>query len=97
MAKPTAAAALQKALQGGAKTPPADQPGTTKVAAVAHEGGSYKAPSREGKTPITAFLSPDFKSGLRLIQAKRGGTVQDLMAEALNDLFTKYHVPTVSE
>ena len=28
--------------------------------------GSYKAPSRENKTPITAYLSPDYKTSLRL-------------------------------
>ena len=90
------AAALQKALEGNkGKPPPLEKP---KAEETPHaSGGSYKAPSREGKTPITAYLSPDFKSGLRLIQAKRGGTVQDLIAEALNDLFVKHNVPTVSE
>jgi hypothetical protein len=89
------AAALQKALQGGGKPPPTTE--TNAERQPAERAGSYKAPSREGKTPITAYLSQDFKSGLRLIQAKRGGTVQDLIAEALNDLFTKHQVPTVSE
>jgi len=30
-------------------------------------------------------------------QAKRPATAQELLAEALNDLFAKYNVPTVSE
>jgi hypothetical protein len=93
MAK-AAAAALQKALEGKGNPPPPATPQTTESA---ERPGSYKAPSREGKTPITAYLSPNFKSSLRLIQAKQGGTVQELIAEALNDLFAKHNVPTVSE
>ncbi len=56
---------------------------------------SYMAPSREGKTNITAYLSPDFKSSLRLIQARTGKSLQTLIAESLNDLFAKYDVPMV--
>jgi hypothetical protein len=59
------------------------------------ERAGYLAPSREGKTNITAYLSPDFKVSLRLIQARTGVSLQTLVAEALNDLFTKYDVPTV--
>jgi hypothetical protein len=93
MAKGTAAT-LQKALEGKGNPPPAKNPEPPQST---ERPGSYKAPSREGKTPITAYLSHDFKSSLRLIQAKRGGSVQELIAEALNDLFAKHNVPTVSE
>jgi hypothetical protein len=83
------AAALQRALE---RKPQREEP---RPAVAAPE--SYKAPSREGKTPLTAYLSPDYKRSLRLIQAKNGGSLQDLIAEALNDLFAKYDVPTVSK
>ena len=56
---------------------------------------SYKAPSRTGKTNLTAYLSQDYKRNMRLIQAKTGKSLQALIAEALNDLFTKYDVPTI--
>lgn len=59
--------------------------------------GGYMAPSREGKTNITAYLSPDYKSSLRLIQARTGKSLQDLIAEALNDMFSKYDVPVIRE
>jgi hypothetical protein len=59
--------------------------------------GSYIAPSREGKTNITAYLSPDYKASLRLIQAHTGKSLQTLIAESLNDLFVKYNVPTVRQ
>lgn len=58
---------------------------------------SYVAPSREGKVNITAYLTPAFKSSLRLIQARNNVSLQALIAEALNDLFLKYNVPTVKE
>jgi hypothetical protein len=93
MARTKNLAALQEALdrkKGQPEPPPARRADKTDTP------GSYKAPSREGKTPITAYLSLDYKASLRLIQAKRGGTTQALIAEALNDLFTKYDVPTVS-
>jgi hypothetical protein len=58
-----------------------------------------RPPSREGQVNISSWLHGDFKSSLRLVQARRGGraTLQDLMAEALNDLFTKYDVPTIQQ
>jgi hypothetical protein len=58
---------------------------------------STKAPSRHGKEYTGAWLNPDFKKSLRLVQISKGGKVylDDLVAEALNDLFFKYNVPTV--
>ena len=49
--------------------------------------------SREGKINVSAYFPPEVKASLRLVQAKRGGKVQDLLAEALNLLFAKYNVP----
>ena len=61
-----------------------------------------KAPSRVGKEYTGAWLNPDFGMSLRLVQIKRRRDDQgkkiyldDLIAEALNDLFRKYDVPTV--
>lgn len=88
------AAALQAALE---RKPNAAEALGSRNSVAAAALGSYKAPSREGKIPVTAYLSPDFKRSLRLIQAKDGGSLQDLIAEALNDLFAKHDVPTVTE
>ena len=49
--------------------------------------------SRAGKVNVSAYFPPEVKASLRLVQAKRGGKVQDLLAEALNLLFAKYNVP----
>jgi hypothetical protein len=64
--------------------------------AAAAQSGSYMAPSRVGKANITAYLSQDYKSNLRLIQARTGRSLQAIIAEALNDVFQKYDVPTIS-
>jgi hypothetical protein len=54
---------------------------------------SSPPPSREGKVNVSAYFPSEVKASLRLVQAKRGGKVQDLLAEALNLLFAKYNVP----
>ena len=84
--------ALQRALDS--KQPKVTKPKTSTTPA---RSESYRASSREGKTNITAYLVPGFKSSLRLIQARNGASLQTLVAEALNDLFVKYNVPTVKE
>ena len=58
-----------------------------------------KPPSRAEQANISAWLHKDFKKSIRLVQAKRpdNSSLQDLMAEAFNDLFSKYNVPTVNQ
>lgn len=53
---------------------------------------------REGKFNLSSWQPHAFKASLRLVQAHKGGdaTIEELMAEALNDLFVKYKVPTVT-
>jgi hypothetical protein len=87
---------LQRALERGK---PEEQGAALTVQRAEPSGTTYKTPpSREGKTPVTAFLSPEYKRSLRMIQAKHERkTVQGLMAEALNMLFEHYGVPTVSD
>jgi hypothetical protein len=90
---------LQQALsQSTRKNPSGPEPAAANspasVAATAP-----KSRSRAGQVNISAWLHPDFKSSLRLVQAGKGrnAALQDLMAEALNDLFIKYDVPTIRE
>ena len=72
--------------------PAADSPQAAKIQS-ASAGMASMVQSRVGKVNISAYFPPEVKSSLRLVQAKRGGKVQDLLAEALNMLFTKYGVP----
>jgi hypothetical protein len=86
-------AKLQEALTTKSSSKPSIV--TPDTVAPAQALGSYMAPSRTGKVNITAYLSPDYKSNLRLIQARTGLSLQDLVAESLNDLFQKYDVPAI--
>jgi hypothetical protein len=46
--------------------------------------------TREGKKTIAGFFPLEVSKQLKMIGLTNNKTVQDLMAEALNDLFTKY-------
>jgi hypothetical protein len=58
-----------------------------------------RAPSRTDAVNISAWLPKGFKKSLRLVQARKvdNATLQDLLSEALNDLFSKYDVPQVTQ
>jgi hypothetical protein len=92
--------ALQASLEktSGRATPvAAHSPVPTPRAAPAAPSGAYKAPSREGKVHIGAYLHPDFKRSLRLVQAQTGEDVQTLVTRALNNLFATHNVPVVDQ
>ena len=54
-----------------------------------------KALSRDGKIHIGAYLHPDFKTSLRLVQARTGKDIQTLLAGALNELFRAHNAPVI--
>jgi hypothetical protein len=59
-----------------------------------------KPSGRVGHANISAWLPKEFKRSIRLVQARKGddkATLQDLMGEAFNDLFSKYDVPTIPQ
>ena len=53
-------------------------------------------PSREGKSNVTGYFPPAVKKQLRILAADRDTTIQDLLAEALNDLFAKHGRPEIA-
>lgn len=53
-------------------------------------------PSREGKKPIAGFFAPEASRQLKKLGLDREKTVQELMREALNDLFLKYDLPPIA-
>ena len=93
--------ALQASLEktSGKVPAPAHSPAPTPVPtpALPVTRGAYKAPSREGKVHIGAYLQPDFKRSLRLVQAQTGEDVQTLIVRALNNLFSAHNVPVVDQ
>jgi hypothetical protein len=48
---------------------------------------------------VTGYFDPSVKQSIRMIQAKypQRMTEQDLLAEALDDLFAKYQVPQTAK
>jgi len=93
-------ATMQKQLEraGGSKrgAVAASTPKSVAVAPAA-SAKAVKAPSREGKIHIGAYLHPDFKRSLRMVQAQTGKDIQALVALALNDLFRGHNVPVVDQ
>jgi hypothetical protein len=50
--------------------------------------------SRSGKIMVSAYMPKEVRGSFRLIQAQRPDKqMQELIAEAFNDLFAKYNVP----
>ena len=54
-----------------------------------HEAG-WKAPSRRGRTSITAFVDVQTHQQFRILSIEQRRSGQQLLIEAVNDLFRKY-------
>lgn len=98
-------ASLEKSVGGRAARPDSDSPPPRPTApksskapvATTQQKRDDKPSSREGKIHIGAYVSPDFKKSLRLVQAQTGEDVQTLLTRALNDLFKSHNVPVVDQ
>lgn len=53
-------------------------------------------PGRAGKSNVTAYFPPSVKKQLRVLAAERETTIQNLVGEALNDLFAKNGLPEIA-
>lgn len=53
-------------------------------------------PSRAGKKALTCYFDPAVSKQVKQIALDRDLSIQDLLAEALNDLFQKYKKPTLA-
>lgn len=88
MSKPSPnklAAALKQQAKGD--TPPAAT--AAPQAPLAHRGST-----RQDRIMVSGWLPLEARSSFRLIQAKHPEKkMQDLVVEAMNDLFAKYNVP----
>jgi hypothetical protein len=54
------------------------------------------APSRAGKKPITGFFDPEVSKQIKKVALDKDRTMQELLQEALNDLFRKYDLPPIA-
>ena len=51
---------------------------------------------RAGKSNVTGYFPPEVKKQLRLLAAEHDTTIQNLLAEALNDFFAKNGKPEIA-
>lgn len=59
------------------------------------ERAQYRQPGREDTAPITVHHPAQVRDQLKILAIEQRRTVQDMMAEALNDLFAKYGKPEI--
>ena len=55
------------------------------------------APSRIGKRAISGHFDPAVGRQLRILAAEKDRSTEDLLGEALNDLFRKYNKSAIAE
>ena len=98
--KPSLAAALQtfdRTPTAAAATPPRAVRTQRQRHKEREEGAtSTQAPSRTGKKALIGYFDPSVSRQLKQIALDRDGTIQDLLTEALNDLFQKLKKPTIA-
>ncbi len=51
---------------------------------------------RAGKSNVTGYFDPEVKRQLRIMAAEHDSTIQDLLGEALNELFAKHGKPEIA-
>lgn len=81
--KPSLSAALREATKPVAIVPVSNEPFATPMTAT-------KPPGRQGLKPIGGHFDPTVSKQLRFMAIEHDSTVQDLLAEAINDLFVKH-------
>jgi hypothetical protein len=57
---------------------------------------SVQAPSRIGKKAIIGYFDPGVSKQLKQLALDKDVTIQDLLSEALNELFQKHKKPTIA-
>ena len=69
---------------------------TTEQTATAPPPRPFKARTREGKKMIAAPVDPAARQQLKMLSAELDRKAEDLVREALRDLFTKYGKPPIA-
>jgi hypothetical protein len=60
------------------------------------EESPHFRPSRAGKANVTGYFPMAVKKQLRLLAAEEETTIEDCLAEALNDFFAKHGKPEIA-
>ena len=85
MKKGSLSAALKQVSRTATLEPPAPKSVATSTASV-----PKGQPNRQGKKAVAGYFDPVVSKQLKQIGLERDKSLQDLLAEAFNDLFEKY-------
>ena len=97
MSKPTLAEALSKATATPTpKKQASPRPERASKPSRRPRGSSTTPPGREGKKTVIAYVDPAAVRELKILAAKKDATQQDLIVEALNDLFVKHGMKPIA-
>ena len=69
---------------------------TVPAAHTSADAHGYRAPSRRGRKALTVYLDPAAHRQMRLLGLEQSRSGQDLIIEALNDLFRKNGKPPIA-
>ena len=86
------AGAIRQAAQGEQPAASVPEPAASAPATVR----PYRAATREGKKMIAAPVDPAAHRQLKMLAAETGQKAEELLREALRDLFTKYGKPPIA-
>lgn len=92
MAKRPSLAESMKAVQQPKAAPVALATAKSEATAAEGQGSRYRAATREGMKRVTAVLPPEEHRRLKRLAVDTGNSIEDLMREALADLFAKHAV-----
>ena len=56
-----------------------------------------RTPSRAGRKQIAGFFTPDMSFAMHMLARRQGRSLQDLMAEAFNDVLRKHGESPIGE
>lgn len=87
---------LRAAMQGVQHADMPAQPAASLPTVPPAKARATIAPSRIGKRSVTAHFDPAVARQLRILAAEQERTVQDLVGEALNDLFRKFNKSAIA-
>lgn len=96
MKKPSLAAAMENLDTRAPSRLTTAEPSTAITAPRKEPRATVAQPGREGQEQVLGWFSKECKKQLKGMGVEQDKTQQALLAEALNDLFTKYGKPTLA-
>lgn len=78
------------------KDPPPSEQNQPEPAPREESARPSRQPGRERTRPITAHFPKQVRDQLKILGIQQDKTMQDLIAEAFNDLFAKYGKPEIA-